>query len=71
LLRSAFAALLRRKDRQRMFGKCQATVRRRAGDVKASSQIKPHMSPETIAILVFIAAIAYGLGVFFEVQRMK
>jgi hypothetical protein len=29
------------------------------------------MSPETIAIVVFLAAIAYGLGVIFEVRKMQ
>jgi hypothetical protein len=29
------------------------------------------MDPEAIAIIVFLAAIVYGLGVMFEVKKMS
>ena len=50
---------------------CQAVVSRKGNKVTISKRTKSHMSPETIAILVILAAIVYGLGVMFEVRKMQ
>ena len=36
-----------------------------------ANQIAHPMDPETIAIIVFLGTIAYGLGIFSRIQKMS
>jgi hypothetical protein len=44
---------------------------RRASGCEIQDESKIHMSPETIATIVMIAAFIYGLGVMLEVRKMN